>query len=331
MRTTRPTSIAVCLFLFFAVPASAEDARAVLDRAIRAHGGEDRLERTTRGRIKSEMDGHEMMEGRVIVFKVTREEIFDLPARFRRTIRGTANGGAFRLEYAITGKDGWLQEEGSVLKRKLTEFTFEPLPLAAHWQTILANLPLLRGKDTQLTSLPEQRKDGRTLAGIRAASPSGASDFYFDKATGLLARSQWDIPSLLAGRDREMFGDNFYEDYKDIKGVYYPMKIKASAGNAQVVIVTVSTVEFLDKIEDSVFAKPITAAEPAKEGAAAKTTSETKPETKPVNGDSIDGEETPARRDPWLIVATLITGVVIGAVWLLVRASKRGKQRMPPR
>lgn len=321
MRSTRSTGVVVCLLLFSATPASAEDARAVLERAIRAHGGEARLERTKKGRIKSEMEGHEVLKEGPIAFKVTREEIFDLPARFRRTIDGTANGRPIRLEYAVSGKDGWFHEEG-----RLREFTFEPLPLAAHWQTVLANLPLLRGKDTQLTSLPDQTKDGRALAGIRAVSPSGASDIYFDKSTGLLARAQWDIPSFLAGRDRERFGENSYEDYKDIQGVHYPMKIKAAAGNAESVIVTVSTVEFLDKIEDSVFAKPRQPEAQAREEAARQTTSETKPSSE----DSQNGEETPAGRDTWLIVATVSAVVVVGVVWFLVRASQRDKRQTPP-
>jgi hypothetical protein len=57
MRSVPFASVVVCLFLLAAARAPAEEARTILDRAIRAHGGEARLERTKKGRLKARMEG----------------------------------------------------------------------------------------------------------------------------------------------------------------------------------------------------------------------------------------------------------------------------------
>ena len=176
-----------------------------------------------------------------------------------------------------------------------------------HWHTMLAQLLLLDEKDVQLTSLPDETKEGRTLAGIRATSPRAVVDLYFDKSTVLLARARRPLPNFLPGQER--IGETVYEDYQTIQGIRYPMRFQSSAGDDYSLTVTFSTVKFLDTIDPDVFAKPET---PAVEEAPPPA--------------SASDEETPAR---WLIVATLSAGVVVGAMWFLVRASKRGKQETP--
>ncbi|HTU19865.1 MAG TPA: hypothetical protein VMG10_17515 [Gemmataceae bacterium] len=300
MRFVSCLNVFVCLCLLAAARAPAEEARAVLDRAIQAHGGEARLERTTKGRLKARVEGN--MFG--TVFKTEWEETFDLPGRYKQIIDGSVNGMSTHMEYAVTGTKGWLRQ-GTDSARDFAES--EPPSVGRHWHAILAQLLLVSDKKIQLSSLPDDKTDGRTLAGIRAVSLQGSGDWYFDKATGLLARAPWRMPNhtiLKAGQ--KTMGQHRLEDYHDIKGIHYPMKFITNAGKANSMTITISSIEFLDKIEASVFVNPQTPAEPYK------------------------GEETPVNRDRWLIIATASAGVVVGAVWLIVRASGRGKRETPP-
>lgn len=308
MRPFRATTVFV-FSLLCAGAASAEDARAVLDRAIAAHGGAARLERTKRGHLQATMEGR--LGG--VLCKVECEETFDLPDRYRRTIEGSGNGMPFSMEYAFIGKKGWIRQ--GILPARDTP-ALKQLTVAQHWQAILALLLSLCDKDVQLAPLPDETKGKRTLAGIRATTPQGVGDFYFDKSTGLLARTQKTIPNLMDAADVK--GETVYEDYRDIQGIHYPMKWKVSAGETAALTITLSSIEFRDKIDESVFLKPQTpdAANPAEEPRSAPSSS--------------DAEKSPVNWDRVLIVATLSMGVVVGALWFLVRASKRGKRETPP-
>jgi hypothetical protein len=292
----------VGLFLVLAPAAPAEEARVILNRAIAAHGGETRLQRTKKGHLKAEWKGKQWNG----IFEEAWEETFDLPARYRRTIDGKANGRPYHRDGAMNGIKGWLREENAAPSDIAAN---ELVPVEQHWHAILPQLLLLSDKDVQLTSLPDETKDGRTLAGIRATSPRAVVDLYFDKSTGLIARARRPLPNFRPGQ--EQISETIYDDYQTIQGIRYPMRFTVSAGDDFSRTVTFSTVEFLDTIDDSVFAKPETPA-----------TEEIPPPA------SASNDETPAR---WLIVATLSAGVVVGAMWFLVRASKNRKQETPSR
>jgi hypothetical protein len=283
-------------FLLFAGTASAEDARAVLDRAIQAHGGAARLERTKKGHLKGKCEGIQSNAP----FEYETEEWFDLPARNKRIAEGKSNGVPFQVEWLFIGKEGWKRE----LPRPAHYFTErEPLSsVEGQWYPVLAVLLLLREKDVWLTSLPDETKDGCVLVGIHAANPRRSGDYFFDKSTGLLKRSK------VIERAQESV-ETTYDDYREIQGIHYPMRFKV-AGETYSSTFTLSSIEFLDKIDESVFAKP-----PTPEGE--RTTTES-------------SEKTPEQRNRVLIAVTLVAGAIVGAVWFIVRASKRGSRETPP-
>ncbi len=316
----------------FADRAAAEDARALLDRAIAAHGGADRLDKTRKGRLKAKMDG----EDRGIPFKVTWEETFDLPQRYRRTIDRTLRDTTHHLEYVIDGKKGWLREEnGPAHELRSDEETpagrywktvleRQPLPLTWHWQAVLAQLPQLRGKETQLTSVPDETKDGRILAGFKAVSPQIVSTFYFDKTTGLLARALWALPTLLPGD--EVTSETIYEDYRDVQGVRYPMRLRAGVGKIYSITTTVTSFEILDSVDKTVFVKPPS---PAPDKQTPRPEQEKpKPEPEPEPTVAVE-TEPPARWDARLIAATVGVGVFVAAVWIYVRVVRKGPGETP--
>src|SRR5262245_19238764 len=92
-----------CVFFALASRAQADEAAAVLEKAIQAHGGAARLERTKRGHIKAEWKGQRLGNA----FQVTWEETFDLPKRYKRKMVGTNGGSAVDTESAVMGTRGW--------------------------------------------------------------------------------------------------------------------------------------------------------------------------------------------------------------------------------
>jgi hypothetical protein len=300
MRSCVLTNVSVFLFLLLAWAASAEEPRILLDRAIQAHGGAARVERTKKGHLKAKSEGKQSNAP----FKVEIEEWFDLPSRYRETSDGSRNGMPYHGEKLVLGKEGWIREGTGPMR----PFPFPDPFVAQHWHAKLALLLVLRDKDVQFKSLPDETKDGRSLVGFHAISPQVADDFFFDKSTGLLAKTQKTMPNPLGGQ--EVIEEAFYDDYRDIQSIHFPTCFKITVRTTYSATITLSFIEFSDKIGESVFKKPQmpVADEPASENSA----------------------KTPVSRDRMLIVATVGAGVTIGAVWFIVRASKRGKRETPP-
>jgi hypothetical protein len=287
----------------------AEEAAAILKRAIEAHGGAARLERTKRGHVKAEWKGERL--GRA--FDLIREETFDLPGRYRLRIKGTEGGIDSDMELGFDGRKVW-NRQGQGPPRYEPWVT--PLPLEGHWHAILAQLLQLQGKDTELKFLSEETKDGRRLVGIRAVSPQAAADLYFDKSTGLLAGAQRPLPGPQPGKN--MIGENVYSDYREIGGVQYPMHCEGTVKNFYTLDIRIISLEFIDKIEEGVFAKPAVSRPPEP-----PAPPENQPEERP-------SAEPPVRWDMRFLVATLVAGSVIAVVWLIVRSAKGRKQQTPP-
>lgn len=298
MRFCFLTNVFVSLFVLLAGAASAEEPRAILDRAIQAHGGAARLERTKKGHLKAKSEGTQSD----VSFKVEIEEWFDLPNRYSRTIDAGSKDAPTHFEEVYIGKECWIRKGNGPAQ------LHQPLPVLQNWYAILALLLSLRDKNVQLKPLPDETKDGRTFAGFHALSPQGSGDFIFDKSTGLLAKTRQIRPNSLGGQ--EMIAEASYDDYHDIQGIHYPMRFKTISGKTDSTTVTISAIEFGDKIDENVFQKPWL---PARDRQAF----------------SENIEKTLVPRDRMLIIATVGAGVIVGAVWFIVRASKRGKRETP--
>jgi hypothetical protein len=300
-----------CLFLYLTGHACADEARTALEKAIQAHGGADKLERTKRGRLKASVNGRRF--GGVLQW--AWEETFDLPRRYRQIAEGTVGGRAFFADRVLDGTRGWIR----LGRSPATNFEVEkPDPLESHWHAILAQLLLFeRDKDTELKWLGEQMKDDRRLVVISAHSPRARADLYFDRTTGLLARAVQPLPNLMAGKGKAVIiGESVYDDYKNIQGIQYPMHSKATNPDSTLDI-KIASIEFLDKIDDLAFAKPVEVAP-----ADAEAPSPSQPAA-PASAD------TPARWELRLVVATLAGGAFVAVVWMLVRNSKARKQETP--
>jgi len=302
-----------CVFFALASRARADEAAAVLERGIQAHGGAAHLERTKRGHIKAEWKGKHQQLGNV--FQWICEETFDLPARYNIKTEATSGGISHIMELTFNETRGWFRTDQFPLRDMPAT---EPLPLEGHWHTILAQLLQLRSKDTELKFLGEAAKDGRRLAGIRAVSPRAAADWYFDKSTGLLARTQGPLANPWRGQE-PIVGESTYDDYREVGGVQYPMHWSVIAQNIHTLDVRINTLEFLDKINERVFAKPQVPLPQEPSAPPPDNQVEEHPST-----------ETPARWDRRLFVATLAVGSFVAVVWLIVRSSKRRKQAVPP-
>lgn len=231
--------LAVCL-----APARADDAaeaRAVVEKAVKAHGGADNL---TRARTLSRSVKGTLSLGMEVTF--SGEEVHNLPAQFRSRIEV----GKLPLLRVVNGDKGWKTSGGVTVeleKGGLAEIQEEA------WVLYVVTLAPLLKDDLELRPLPEAKVHGKACVGVKVTG-RGRPDLalYFDKDTGMLTK--------LARKAREaglmVDKDYYYSDPKDVDGAKLPGKDTVHVNGRLFYEVNYSDYKVLRKVDESLFSRP---------------------------------------------------------------------------
>jgi hypothetical protein len=227
------------------------DVRAVIDRAIKAQGGEANMSKQKAAIMKG--SGKYYGAGEGIPF--TGEWAIQPLTQIRAAIEGKVNDQTFRMVRVVNGDKGWIKFNAEAVKEMTKEEVAEQREeLHANW---VANLVPLKDKAYQLAPLGESKVDGRDTVGVRV-SRKGHRDvsLFFDKASGLLAKTETVVKDLEGGGDKEMTQEVFQSDFKEIDGVKHPMKTVLKRDAKLFVEVEWSEVRPAEKLDESIFARP---------------------------------------------------------------------------
>jgi hypothetical protein len=219
------------------------NALAVLDRAIKAQGGEAALSKALRC-ARSE-SGALVRPGKDVPF--TREVVRSLPERWRSTL-DVARGP--QVVTVVTADKGWQRAAGPTVelpKERLRELREEAY---VWWLTTL--VPLKKGGVT-LSLLPESKVDGAVVVGVRVVRAGHAdANLYFSKSNGLLVK----ISRRLAEAGAVVEKEHLFSDYKDFAGVKLPSREVVTIDGRRFTDTTLRDCKFPARIEDSAFVKP---------------------------------------------------------------------------
>jgi hypothetical protein len=224
-----------------------ETPRAIVQAAIKAHGGEANIARTLTGKVFAKV---RMRAARGAEAVVSWEETFELPRRYHRRIKGQASGKDFSMEYAITDGSGWIRRNGGDLE----DYRGEKAPLSRSWLATLALLPACLADGVELTPGSSEKVGGREAVGVRVSGEDANAVLFFDRSSHLLLKSKKRMPNPVSRKEVE--GELLYGDYKEVSGVQYPHRITASAEGEKILEVEITKVEFLKKVEDRLFDWP---------------------------------------------------------------------------
>jgi hypothetical protein len=245
MRTIWAGKVAVLAFWVISVPARADDresAVAVVERAIRAHGGEEALNRARA--VSRTGEGAMSLSGNT---PFTEETILALPDRVRITLDLNKSQ---RLTLVVNGDKAWQIVNGAaqdVGKERIEEARED-----AHVLWLATLTPVLKDPYT-LTMLPESSVGGSPAAGVKVTA-KGHSDarLYFDLRTNLLVK--------IERRAREAgvsFNKTYlFSDYKDVDGVKLPLREVVLMEGKKFMERTSATYKILSHVDDAAFAKP---------------------------------------------------------------------------
>lgn len=226
----------------------AQDAAAILDKAIKAHGGEEKLSKIKAATWKAK--GTIYGTGDPTDF--TGEWAMQFPDKVRFTFESVYSGVPIKEVRVLHGDKGWLKlnrdDTFELDKDVLTESRRQ---LAVQW---LATLLPLRDKAFTLTVVPETKVGDRAAVGIEAAKDGAKARLYFDKEKGLLLRFEAPVKDARTGKDVKQ--ETLYEDYRDVSGVQKAMKLTVRRDGKKFLEQEIADFKLLDKLPDSTFAKP---------------------------------------------------------------------------
>jgi hypothetical protein len=252
MRSILGTGLTVCLVLSASSWARADDQadmKALVEKAIKAHGGADKLAKFKAATTKMKGKFYGMGDG----IDYTGEFKVQLPDKTRNAITVEANGQKFTITQVFNGDKGWISTNGDVKDADKDQIDEAKEEL---YDNKVTNLYPLLEKGFKLSLLGESKVGDQEAVGVKVASEGHRDvNLFFDKKTNYLIKTETHVKDLMGGGG-EVAQETLYEDYKEVSGVKQPHKIVVSRDGKKFVDGELSDAKLLDKLDDSVFGKP---------------------------------------------------------------------------
>jgi hypothetical protein len=247
-------SAAVVLGFAFATRAADDDVKAILARAIKAHGGEEALTKHQAGQTKS--------KGKLTIpglgeTDFTSESAFMLPDKFKETVDLEVMGKKINVVTIANGDQVSIDTtvDGNNIPVKITDEIKDALKEQQYMMKAARLVALTKDKSFQLEPLGEVKVEGKPAVGIRVSS-KGHKDLslYFNKDTGLLAKSERRSVEPMSGK--EFTEERIILDYEKTKeGIPLPKKVLVKHDGEKHIEAEIVEAKWLEKLDESEFKK----------------------------------------------------------------------------
>jgi hypothetical protein len=245
MRKIVSASIVVALALSsvnLVWPGEAKDGRAVIEKAIKAAGGEANLAKIKAATWKQKGTYYGMGEG----LPYTGEYAAQWPGQFRMEIEN-----AF---INVFNKDkGWTLAGGEVKEMSKEQLAVQQHDGKVSWMNTL--LPLM-DKAFEFKSMGEAKVGKEPALVVKVSRKDYPTvTMYFDKKTHLLVKSEYTTKAAdLEFKEVKMEAN--YSDHKDVNGIKMPHKTVLHRDGKIFVEAENTEIKALGKLDDKVFGRP---------------------------------------------------------------------------
>ncbi len=220
----------------------------VLDKAIKALGGEEKLSKAealtwkSKGKITIEGNQNE------ISTQATAQGL----DHFQSTFEGEFNGNKIKGVSVLNGEKGW---------RKFGDQSMDMDPDAVknekrtvYLMVVPATIVPLKSKSFKVESAPDESIKGKPAAVLKVTGPDG-KDFTlsFDKESGLPVHL---VAKVIGFNGEEYLQDSTFSDYKDFGGIKKATKVTIKRDGEGFLEGEVTEFKVLDKVPAETFAEP---------------------------------------------------------------------------
>lgn len=205
-------ALLILAFAVLAAPlhaAAEDDPKAVIDRAIKAMGGEAVLGRARAFELK--MEGTVYSGTEKLPFHAVA--LTQLPDQFKHVMEYERQGRKVSQVQLFNGNAIFLRVDNSI--RDVNPALRSAL-LKGRFADYVAQLTVLKNKEYQLASLGESKVEGKPVVGIKVtAAERPEVQLFFDKETGLLVKTEHrQLDPRNPDVNTEIVQEVFYRDYK---------------------------------------------------------------------------------------------------------------------
>jgi hypothetical protein len=250
MRQLLSVSAAVALAAFLTAPAHADDdgVQAVLDKAIKAHGGGQKIDKNRAVQTKTKGTLH-LLNG----LPFTQEVKAQMPGQFREAMELDVNGQKVNVVTVFDRDKGWISING--MTKDLEDKILTEIKEAANLLRIARLTALKTDKAFTLSPLGETKVNDKPAVGVKVAT-KGFRDvnLYFYKDDGLLAKVE--RRALDVQNNQEVNEERIITDYQDVDGLKAAKKVVVNRDGKKFMEAEVTEVKYTDKLDDSEFGKP---------------------------------------------------------------------------
>jgi hypothetical protein len=233
-----------------AVRADGPDAKVVIDKAIQALGGEQKLTGLEAKTVETKAKGTIVFNGNEGTFtqKVTTTGI----DHFRRDFEGDFGGTPVKGVTVMAGDKGWRKFGGNTSNLEDDQFTNEKRTI--YLQLVPASILPLKGKDFKVESTKEEKVDNKPAVGLKIIGPDKKDfELYFDKETGL--------PVKLVAVVKGFMGEDFKQEttfgnWKEFDGVKRATKVVTLHDGQKFIDLEITDVKSTDKADPKTFTEP---------------------------------------------------------------------------
>jgi len=224
------------------------EAKATLDKAIKAVGGDEKLGKAEAISWKA--------KGKITFGEnenpFTTETVIQGLDRHHGEFEGEFNDNPIKGITVLDGKKGWrkfgenlmeLDDDGIANEKRTLYLRVVPMTLVA-----------LKGKGFKIESAKGEDVGGKPTDAIKATGPDG-KDFtlFFDKETSLPAKV---VARVVGFNGEEFTQETTYADYKDMGGIKVASKVVASRDGQKFLDQEISDFKVLDKVDPEAFTEP---------------------------------------------------------------------------
>jgi outer membrane lipoprotein-sorting protein len=225
-----------------------KDATPILDKAIKALGGEEKLSKIKAYSIKSKGTITFGGNDNEISVRATHDGL----DHYRSEFEGRFGDNDVKGTTVLNGDKGWRKFGDMEMELDGDGVTNEKRTI---YLSMTPGLPVyLKGKGFKCEAAGEEKVGDKPAAVVKVTGPD-SKDFklFFDKESGLPVK----LVATVVGFDgNEFTQESTFENYKDFDGIKKATKLEAKRDGEKFVSTEITEFKVLDKVEPDTFSQP---------------------------------------------------------------------------
>jgi hypothetical protein len=228
--------------------ADAKDANAVLDKAIQALGGQEKLSNVkaaswkTKGKLTFGGNDND------VTSKVTVQGLDHVRSEFT----GEFGGMEIKGVTVIAGDKGWRKFNDNNMELDKDGVANEKRTV--YLQVIPMTIVPLRQKGFKTELAGEEKVGGKSAVGVKVTPPDGKEfTLYFDKESGLPVKL---VAKVVGFQGDEYTQETTLSDYKEMGGIKKATKTESKRDGEKFLEAQITEFKVLDKVDPKEFTEP---------------------------------------------------------------------------